>query len=114
MSFNIPNVAPATPSAAPGGMASRTPPAAHTVSGASGAAVNVDTFPSSPPPEVHDAIAVAAESYKQLAATNRQLGFQVNGRTGKLTVEVQDLKGNILFTVPASKALDVAAGGSLE
>lgn len=114
MSFNIPSVAPTTPSPAAGSMASRTAPAARPVSAAADAAVSLDTLPSSPPPEVHDAIAVAAQSYKQLAAINRELSFQIDDRTGKLTVEVHDLKGNILFTVPASKALDVAAGGSLE
>jgi hypothetical protein len=114
MSFDIPTVAPATPSPAAGSIASRTAPTGQTVSAAADAAVNVDTLPASPPPEVHDAIAVAAQSYEQLAATNRQLSFRIDDRTGKLTVEVHDLKGKILFTVPASKALDVAAGGSLE
>ena len=40
--------------------------------------------------------------------------FHIDDRTGQLSVEVHDLQGNVLFTVPATKALDVAAGGSLE
>jgi len=111
MSFNIDTVAATTATSAttPVSRPAATGPAA---TGGSDTAVHVDTIPSSPPPEVHDAIAV--QSYKSLAATNRAMSFQINDRTGKLTVEVRDLKGNVLFTVPASKALDVAAGGSLE
>jgi hypothetical protein len=112
MSVNISSVAAAMPALAArpaASPASRAAPAGHT-----DAAVNVDTFPSSPPPEVHDAMSVAAQSYKQLAKQDRELNFRINDATGKLTVEVHDLKGNLLFTVPASKALDVAAGGSLE
>lgn len=96
----------ARPAASP---ASRVAPAGHTE-----AAVSVDTFPASPPSEVHDAIAVAAQSYKQLAKQNREMQFRIDDATGKLTVEVHDLKGNLLFTVPSSKALEVAGGGSLE
>ena len=39
--------------------------------------------------------------------------FKVNEATGKLSVEVHDVHGNLLFTVPASTALDVASGGPL-
>jgi hypothetical protein len=113
MSFDIHSVVPATPALAPSTV-SRAAPASPGAAGASGDAVRVDTIPASPPPEVHDAIALAAQSYKQLAANNREIRFQINDRTGKLTVEVHDPKGNLLFTVPASKALDLAAGGSLE
>ncbi len=59
-------------------------------------------------------MSVAAQAYHDLASQNRELQFKIDNSTGKLTVEVHDLKGNLLFTVPASKALDVAAGGSLE
>jgi uncharacterized FlaG/YvyC family protein len=70
-------------------------------------------MPFSPPPEVHAAIAVASQSFARLAATDRQLRFNINDRTGKLSVEVHDLRGNVLFTVPSSMALDIAAGGAL-
>lgn len=77
-------------------------------------AVHFDTFPSSPPREVHHAIGVAAESYERLQQEGRQLSFQVNDRSGKLTVEVHDLQGNVLSTIPASKALEIAGGGGLD
>ena len=120
MSFNIPSVASAASTAAvrPGTTASNAASAGTTKSNAVDTAVNVDistgAIPASPPPEVHDAIAVAAQSHQKLASINRELQFKINDSTGKLTVEVHDLKGNLLFTVPASKALDIAGGGSLE
>jgi len=76
--------------------------------------VTVDTIPSSPPPEVHEAMGVAAQAYDKLQAEGRQMRFKVNEGTGKLVVEVHDLHGKLLFQVPASKALDVASGGSLD
>lgn len=76
--------------------------------------VTVDTIPASPPPEVHEAMGVAAQSYDKLRAQGREMRFKVNEGTGKLTVEIHDLHGNLLFQVPASKALDVAGGGSLD
>jgi hypothetical protein len=76
--------------------------------------VTVDTIPSSPPPEVHEAMGVAAQAYDKLQAQGREMRFKVNPGTGKLVVEVHDLHGQLLFQVPASKALDVASGGSLD
>jgi hypothetical protein len=76
--------------------------------------VTVDTIPSSPPPEVHEAMGVAAQAYDKLQAQGREMRFKVNQGTGKLVVEVHDLHGQLLFQVPASKALDVAGGGSLD
>ena len=113
MSFNINSVASAASAQSAASRPTRPTPTTHAASGAD-AAVHVDTFPSSPPPEVHDAMAVAAQSYDKLQKAGKELSFQVDDRTGKLTVEVHDLSGNLLFTVPASKALDIAGGGSLE
>ena len=48
----------------------------------------------------------------RLADQNRTMHFHIDDSTGKLSVEVHDLQGNLLFTVPAKKALDVAAGGN--
>jgi flagellar protein FlaG len=71
-------------------------------------------IPSSPPPEVQQAMGVAAQSYDKLQASGRGLHFKVDDATGKLIVEVHDLHGKLMFTVPASKALDIASGGSLD
>jgi hypothetical protein len=78
-----------------------------------GDTVTVDTIPASPPPEVQDAIGVANQAYHNLQASGSELRFKVNEATGKLSVEVHDVHGNLLFTVPASTALDVASGQPL-
>jgi uncharacterized FlaG/YvyC family protein len=114
MSFNINSVPSAAAAQAAASQVSRAAPAASAASQPDDSAVHVDMIPSSPPPEVHDAMGVAADSYEKLRQANRHLSFQVDDRTGKLTVEVHDLNGNLLFTVPASKALDIAGGGSLD
>jgi hypothetical protein len=119
MSFNIPSVASAASTAAarPGTPVSGTASTGPARPSAVDKAVNVDistAIPASPPQEVHDAMAVASQSYHRLATQNRQLQFRIDDGTGKLTVEVHDLQGNLLFTVPAHKALDIAGGGSLE
>jgi hypothetical protein len=75
--------------------------------------VTVDTIPASPPPEVQDAIGVANQAYHDLQAGGSELRFKVNEATGKLSVEVHDVHGNLLFTVPASTVLDVASGQPL-
>jgi hypothetical protein len=75
--------------------------------------VTVDTIPASPPSEVQDAIGVANQAYHNLQAEGSELRFKVNESTGKLTVEVHDTGGNLLFTVPASTVLDVASGQPL-
>jgi hypothetical protein len=75
--------------------------------------VTVDTIPASPPPEVHEAMGVANQAYHDLQAKGSELRFKINESTGKLSVEVHDVHGNLMFTVPASTALDVASGQPL-
>lgn len=115
MSFDIASVertphtsAPASASQAPGERTGKSGPVAETDP------VVVDTMPSSPPREVLDEMGTAAHAADRLAKDNRALHFRVDERSGKLTVEVHDLEGKLLFTVPASKALEIAAGGGLD
>lgn len=75
------------------------------------AAVTVDTIPVSPPPEVLVAVAAAAGAQDRLAAAGQALHFSLDQR-GRLSVQLTDLKGTVLSTVPASTVLAVAAGGS--
>ncbi len=108
MSLNVTAVSAATPLPAVG----RTAPA-RPAQDAGSDAVIVDLSPSSPQPEARDAIAPAGQSYAQLGAADRQLRFNINDRTGKVSVAVHDVRGDVLFTVPSSKALDIAASGTL-
>ena len=113
MSFDIASVGRTPPLSGP---ARTAPPSGNSASASASASepVKVDMIPSSPPPEVQDAMGVAAQAYDKLQASGRGLHFKVDDATGKLIVEVHDQHGKILFTVPASKALDVAGGGSLD
>jgi len=111
MSFDIGSVG-GTPAAAAAAKSQR-PAAVSSSSAGSTDTVTVDTIPASPPDEVHDAIGVANQAYHNLQASGSELRFKVNEATGKLSVEVHDVHGNLLFTVPASTVLDVASGGSL-
>lgn len=110
MSFDIGSVGrtPATTPAQTARSSAPTGQAAHASD-----PVTVDTIPASPPPEVHDAMGVANQAYQNLKAQGNELRFKINEATGKLTVEVHDVHGNLLFTVPASTALNVASGQPL-
>jgi uncharacterized FlaG/YvyC family protein len=114
MNFNIATVgAAAAKPVAPSGPTNKTERSAP-ASRTEDESVKVDTFPGSPPPEVQDAMGVAAAAYEKLQSQDRELSFQIDDRTGKLHIEVHNLRGEVLFTVPPSKALDIAGGGSLD
>jgi hypothetical protein len=110
MSFDIGSVG-RTPASAPSQTARSSAPAPTRAPESD--TVTVDTIPASPPPEVHDAIGVANQAYHNLQAEGTELRFKINEATGKLTVEVHDVHGNLMFTVPSSTALDVASGQPL-
>jgi hypothetical protein len=111
MSYDIGSVG-RTPATAPAQTARSSAPA-PTQATDSAVTVAVDTIPASPPPEVENAIGVANQAYHNLKAEGSELRFKVNEATGKLSVEVHDVHGNLLFTVPASTVLDVASGQPL-
>lgn len=111
MSFDIGSVG-RTPATTPSQPARSSAPAPAQAAHATDT-VTVDTVPASPPEEVHDAIGVANQAYHNLKAAGSELRFKVNEATGKLSVEVHDVHGNVMFTVPASTVLDVASGASL-
>jgi uncharacterized FlaG/YvyC family protein len=112
MSFDIAPVA-HTPSAAPASAAQPASAAAPATAKASDT-VTVDTIPASPPPEVQDAMGVAAKAYQDLKDQGSELRFKVDEPSGKLVIEVHDTHGNLVFTLPPHKVLDIAAGGSLQ
>lgn len=71
-------------------------------------------IPAVPPPEVLDAVGAAGAAYDRLRSGGRQLHFATDPVTGRLSIEVHDLDGNVLTTLPPSRVLDLAAGGSLD
>ena len=77
------------------------------------AAVTVDTLPASPPDSVLEAMHQAAQVADGLREQARELHFETNGN-GRVVVQVRDLDGNVIRTIPPAKALDVAAGAPLD
>jgi flagellar protein FlaG len=72
-----------------------------------------DVIPASPPPEVLAAVDVASERTHQLASENRELHFTRDKASGRVIIEVRTLDGELLKTIPPSRALDVMTGGAL-
>jgi flagellar protein FlaG len=75
---------------------------------------NNNAIPDSPPAEVLQAMGTAAQAHDDLSASGRGLSFKIDQATGKVVVTVHDAEGHVMFTVPGSKALDIASGGSLD
>jgi hypothetical protein len=112
MSYDIGSVG-RTPAPAPSQKTARSSAPAPAQAAHAADTVTVDTIPASPPPEVHEAMGVANQAYHNLKADGSELRFKINESTGKLSVEVHDVHGNLMFTVPSSTVLDVASGQPL-
>lgn len=87
------------------------------------AAVTEDTFsrsagdvPASPPPEVLEAVDAAGRVARELHEQGRELRFTPPSESGdgRVRVEVRDLDGNVLRTIPPSELLDLASGAPLD
>jgi uncharacterized FlaG/YvyC family protein len=72
------------------------------------------TIPSSPPAEVLEEMARAADIHEELASRGRELRFTRDERSGRTRIEVRDRDGHVLKTISHAKALEVAAGAPLE
>jgi flagellar protein FlaG len=73
-------------------------------------------IPSSPPADVLDAVDAAARTVRELHAQGRELHFVPASESddGHMRIEVRDLDGNVLRTIPPGQALDVATGHPLD
>ena len=63
-------------------------------------------IPAEPPPDVLEAIAAAAERAHALAQQNRELHFRRDEHSNRIIIEVRDMTGDVIRTIPPSKALD--------
>jgi uncharacterized FlaG/YvyC family protein len=72
--------------------------------------VTADVIGASPPAEVSEQVGAAAAVASQLHEANRELHFSKDHTTGRIIVEVRDLDGNVLRTIPPSKALAIMSG----
>ena len=75
--------------------------------------VAVISLPPSPPAEVLDEVARARDRAAELAANNRELHFTTDQDTGRVIVQVRDLEGNVIRTIPPSHALQVVSGAPI-
>jgi hypothetical protein len=73
----------------------------------------VGDVPPAPTPDARELVAKAAEVVEQLHKHNRELHFSHDEETNRVVIEVRDLEGNVIKTIPPSKALDVLSGGEL-
>jgi flagellar protein FlaG len=69
--------------------------------------------PASPPPDVMREVQAAGERAAELAAQHRELHFEKDPTSGRMIVQVRDLEGNVLRTIPPSRALEVMSGAAL-
>jgi hypothetical protein len=75
--------------------------------------VKVDAIPPAPPEKVRAQVDRAAEIAAQLAAQNRELHFSKDKETGRVVIQVRDLEGNVIRTIPPKHALDIMTGSAL-
>jgi hypothetical protein len=111
MDFNLPPISGGVERTEPPSRGAPAPQAGFNA--ALDAAVNVSTLPASPPPAVLEDMHAAARVYQELRDQQRELHFEVSD-SGHVAVQVRDLDGNVIRTIPASKALDVASGAALD
>ena len=76
--------------------------------------VRLDTLPSTPPAELHAEIDRAAARVDELRAEGRELHFAFDKDAGRVQIQVRDLDGRVIRTIPPSKALSVATGDKLD
>jgi len=91
--------------------------AADAFGGADALDLSTGEIPASPPAEVLEAMSAAGRVAHELHAQGRELRFvtpeQSGGDDGRVRIEVTNLDGDVLRTIPPSEALDVATGSPL-
>jgi len=73
----------------------------------------LDSIPPAPTEEARQMVDRAAEVVDDLYKNNRELHFSYDKSSRRVVIEVRDLDGHVLKTIPPSRALDVMAGASL-
>jgi hypothetical protein len=75
---------------------------------------NSMSSPMTPPPEVLEEMARAAQTYEELSSQGRELRFARDEQSGRTRIEVRDRAGKVLKTLTHAQALALAAGTPLE
>ena len=102
---------PAAAALSVGDAAGSSAPRLGTTAGPAGGAPPLDTVevsvPAAPPPDVLDQVSAAARCVEEMARNNRELHFRADEHSSRIIIEVRDMSGNVLRTIPPSKAVDV-------
>ena len=68
------------------------------------------SIPSSPPPEVLEALDNAARVLEELASRRLSLHFEFDDAINQVRVQVTNAEGKVVREIPPSTLLDIAAG----
>lgn len=88
-------------------------PAAPVDPVAKGASLDRVELSSAPPRDALAEVDRAFERVSELAAQNRELHFSRDEDSGRIIVQVRDMEGHVVRTIPSTEALDVLAGAEL-
>jgi uncharacterized FlaG/YvyC family protein len=91
------------------------PPSAaqRPVTGAQDEGTILGEVPPAPTAEARQMVDKAAERVQELVKQNRELHFSRDEHSNRVVIEVRDLQGNVLKTIPPAKALDIMSGAEL-
>ena len=70
-------------------------------------------IPAVPPEDALREVDRAAARADELWYDKRELHFEMDQDSGRVIVQVRDLDGNVIRTIPPSEALDIIAGKAL-
>ena len=73
----------------------------------------LDVIPAKPPAQVLDEVRAAAKRAEELRAQDRELHFTKDEASGRVVIQVRNADGDVLRTIPPSKALAVMTGEEL-
>jgi hypothetical protein len=99
--------------APPGKAAPSDAPAHQKPTGVQESGAIVGDIPPAPTPEAREMVNRAAEVVQQLHEANRELHFTKDKSSNRVVIEVRDLEGNVIKTIPPAKALDILSGAEL-
>jgi hypothetical protein len=74
---------------------------------------DIGAIPATPPPDALREVDRAAARADELWHDKRELHFEMDQDSGRVVVQVRDLDGNVIRTIPPSEALDIMSGKAL-
>jgi hypothetical protein len=111
MDLRIGHLTFSTPPAAPRKDASAS--ATSTFSMARADRADIGGIAAEPPPDALREVDRAAARAEELWNEKRELHFEMDEKSGRVVVQVRDLDGNVIRTIPPSEVLDVMSGKPL-